>query len=68
MCLGEFLVVPAERQREPGPILRSESRGHGVWVAAFAGMTVKFYSPTTGGFTISKNPSIPMKAFMRSAR
>src|SRR5579863_9130790 len=29
-------VVPAE---EPGPIRRSLSRGHGVWVPAFAGTT-----------------------------
>jgi hypothetical protein len=25
--------------REPGPIRRSRSRGHGVWVPAFAGTT-----------------------------
>ena len=33
------LVVPGERKRDPGPILRSKSRVHGVWVPAFAGTT-----------------------------
>ncbi len=38
------LVVPAKRckaSREPGPILRSLSGGHGVWVPAFAGTTAR---------------------------
>ena len=30
---------PGRAQRGPGPILRSLSRGHGVWVPAFAGTT-----------------------------
>src|SRR5581483_14492 len=30
---------PGRAKREPGPIRRSLSRGHGVWVPAFAGTT-----------------------------
>src|SRR6185312_9632523 len=32
-------VVPGERERDPGPIRRSLSIAHGVWVPAFAGTT-----------------------------
>src|SRR5260221_6602180 len=36
-----FCVVPGERERGPGPIPRSPSIGHSVWVPAFAGTTVE---------------------------
>src|SRR5450432_3066704 len=36
LLFAQIIVVPAE---EPGPIRRSRSIGHGVWVPAFAGTT-----------------------------
>ena len=41
-CASFFCVIPAERvARGPGPIRRSLSRAHGVWVPAYAGTTIK---------------------------
>src|SRR5260221_3020858 len=37
-----FCVIPGERQRGPGSILRSPLIVHGVWVPAFAGTTVEW--------------------------
>src|SRR5581483_11541772 len=41
---SETLVVPAERKREPGPILPVPSIGHEVWVPAF-----RLRAPRFGG-------------------
>ena len=43
-------VVPAARSRGPGPILRSVSNGHGVWIPAFAGTTATSVPPPTPPF------------------
>src|SRR5580692_12482351 len=51
-----FSVVPAE---EPGPIRRALSRGHGVWVPAFAGTT----SWTVRAPTTSHPPSLRLDGF-----
>ncbi len=43
-CPNVFPVVPGERQRGPGPIRRSPSIVHSVWVPAFAGTTARVCS------------------------
>src|SRR5260370_28727719 len=43
---ADIWVVPAE---EPGPIHRSQSKEHGVWVPAFAGTTSE---PAAGGLAV----------------
>jgi hypothetical protein len=59
-----FSVVPAE---EPGPIRRALSRGHRVWVPAFAGTTGGEVLERGSGRYVSKRQPLVYCAFAQAA-